>query len=238
MNMRIEIVPSPDFLNQIYLSRSPSSSLSILALAHLVCSCSVLFPLQCLGARKSISENKRQAPAIVFCVYCLNKYLGEQLKKFCSAPAARRQNMLIANGVVEVSGQTPDGKTLLVSQSGDNRSAANLCVFTWRGLKIGSPCWYHTRCSWQFQWPVLKTGRTSAFPASSAEVCWCCVNYLWCSAAQYSVVVSNIHSPSFHLDHTEAEIILIRFVTETSKKSLALLGFKSSTLLNIVTEWD
>lgn len=101
--MRIEIVPSPDFLNHICLLRSPSLTLSTLALAHLMCSCNMLFPLQCLGARKSISENKRQAPAIVFCVYCLNKYLGEQLKKLCSAPAALGQN--IAKGVVEVSGQ-------------------------------------------------------------------------------------------------------------------------------------
>lgn len=32
--------------------------------------------------------------------------MEEQLKKFCSAPAALGQNMLIADGIVEVSCQT------------------------------------------------------------------------------------------------------------------------------------
>ena len=62
-----------------------------------MCSCSALFPPQYLGARKGIGENEGQAPTIVFSVYCLNKYVEEQLKKFCSAPAALGQNMLIAD---------------------------------------------------------------------------------------------------------------------------------------------
>lgn len=66
----------------------------------------MLFPPQCLGARNSVSENEGQASAIVFSVYSLNKYIEEQLKKFCSAPGALGQNMITADGIVEVSCQT------------------------------------------------------------------------------------------------------------------------------------
>lgn len=58
-----------------------------------------------LGARKGPSENKGRS-TIVFSVYCLNKYMEGQWKNFCSAPAALGQNMLIADGVAEVSPQT------------------------------------------------------------------------------------------------------------------------------------
>lgn len=50
-------------------------------------------------------EYEAQTPAIVFTVYCLNKYVEKQLKKF-SGPIASGQNMLSADGIVANSDKT------------------------------------------------------------------------------------------------------------------------------------
>lgn len=126
-----------------------------------------------LGARKGPSENEGHS-TIVFSVYCLNKYMQGQWKNFCSAPAALGQNMLIADGIVEVSHQTLVRPYLTHGVE----IAANLCMFMWKCLKLHSPCPYDTWCSYQCQLSVTETGRTSAFQAFLAAVCSCCVNYL------------------------------------------------------------
>lgn len=47
----------------------------------------------------------------------------------------------------------------------------------------------------------------------------------------------NIHFPSFHLDHTEAEFTLILICNRDKlKKKLALFDFNSSSILNIVID--